>query len=333
MGHGIETIRDFVKGIGTDTDWHKLTQLFPKLEREMFPDMIKADTSWGVPNWGIDNRPLVTDSEPWRMLVCDDDRLPVGVPFQDSFQPFVPRRAWDYVQSVLQGTGFEVERIGLLKNRTFWFISVKLSELQGIAPAGEKFQLNFSGDLTGKLAPQAEVSHIRAVCWNTISASRVSGQVLFRLKQTKNFDIRLEKTKTEVEKAVGMARIFNEQLRKVETKPCTTDRARDIYAGFIADEKAEKLSTTARNTIDGLVNLFERGDGNQGQTMADCLHGFTQYGTRGLEGTKRDALSRVESSEMGTFAQRKADFAQLLFGPSITLNNVAKRGHDILMAN
>lgn len=312
MAHGIQIkSRDFVKaGVSTETDWHKLTISTGKpLTVEDFPHTEGRELQF----MGEDGfKPLSIGGNVWRVPVTTDDGLPCGKPYGESFTLFTPRQGFQLVESILSGTGYTVERIGLLWNRSKWFVSAHLDELAQLAPKGEKFQFNFSGGIDGSMSPQCELSHIRAVCWNTISLSRVSGEVLFKRKLTKGFDAALESAKPEIEKAVGMARLFREAMGKAENKPCAVQTAREIYAGAIG-ERAEKLTQTARNTVEGLTALFQRGDGNNGRTLGDVINGFTQYGTRGFETSRKDIFTRLESSEFGGMADRKAEFVRGIF--------------------
>ena len=310
MAHGILE-RDFVMaGLSTETDWHKKTvSKGAILCAADFPEMEGRELQF----MGEDGfKPLSIGGNVWRVPVTTDDGLPCGKPYGESFTLFTPRQGFQLVESILGGTDYEVERIGLLWNRSKWFVSAYLRELASIAPKGEKFQFNFSGGIDGSMSPQCELSHIRAVCWNTISLSRLQGEILFKRKLTKGFDTALECAKPEIEKAVGMARLFREAMGKAEEKPCHVQTAREIYAGAIG-EKAEKLTTTARNTVDGLTALFQRGDGNNGRTLADVVNGFTQYGTRGFETSRKDTFTRLESSEFGGMADRKAEFVRTIF--------------------
>jgi hypothetical protein len=312
MAHGIQDKnRDFVKaGVSTETDWHKLTVSTGKpLQAADFPEMEGRELQFMAED-GF--KPLSIGGNVWRVPVTADDGLPCGKPYGESFTLFTPRQGFELVESILGGTDYEIERIGLLWNRSKWFISAYLRELATLAPKGEKFQLNFSGGIDGSMSPQCELSHIRAVCWNTISLSRLQGEILFKRKLTKGFESALDCAKPEIEKAVGMARLFREAMGKAEGKACHVQAAREIYAGAIG-EKAEKLTTTARNTVDGLTALFQRGDGNNGRTLADVVNGFTQFGTRGFETTRKDTFTRIESSEFGGMADRKAEFVKGIF--------------------
>ena len=321
--------RDFVfAGLSVETDWHKKTVSKGRLlAAEDFPLMEGRDLQYMAED-GF--KPLSVGGNIWRIPVTTDDGLPCGKPYGESFTLFTPRQAFALVESVLSGTGYTIERMGLLWNRSKWFVSTELTELKEIAPKGEKFQFNFSGGIDGSMSPQAELSNVRQCCSNTVSLSRLTGQVLFKRKLTKGFEAALESSKPEIEKAVGMARLFIEAKGKLEVAPCHVQTAREIYAGAIGT--GDKLTTAARNTVDGLVSLFQRGDGNKGETMGDVLNGFTQWGTRGFESSKKDILTRFESSEFGGMATRKAEFVRDLFDDSAR-NGLQTKGAQLLAAS
>lgn len=315
MSHGIvESLRDFVFGIiGQGTDWHGLTIEKPApLTSDLFPVM-EAKTLQ------IDGK-----DTPWQVLCATDDGKPCGDPFNpNTFGYILPQNAWEQVMDALSGTRYTVERVGMLWNRSFWFVSVSLDELKALARPGEHFQLNFSGGLDGSKSPQAELSHIRAVCHNTISLSRATGKCLFKIKQTKNSQGRLESAKAEVEAVCGMASIFNRTLAELESKPCSVADARALFAGEVVvnggtfkrttTKTGERRESRAMNAVDSLVALFQRGDGNRGETRADALNAFTQRATRGGdEDSKKSKWTAIASSEFATAATRKANFLNIV---------------------
>lgn len=321
MSHGIETTRDFVLGIGENRDWHGLTQKREKLGRSSFPEF--------TPHFIEANGKRL----PWQVLMTEDDGGVCGAPFNpDSFGYILPQKAFDLVTEALSGTGFTVERVGMLWNRSFWFVSVSLDELKTVSREGEAFRLNFSGALDGSDSPQGELGHIRAVCWNTISLSRASGKRLFRIRQSKNSFSKLDQAKADVEAAVGMAAVFNKTLDSLKSKPATELQARQAFAGEVAraivktqggdlkeafatgtTKSGAKRESRALGQVDDLVSLFQSGDGNKGESRADILNGFTQLHTRGgMADSTKNPWKAIASSEFGNGAERKARFLTTL---------------------
>ncbi len=249
MAHGIYTDRDFQ--VAEKMAWHKLTQLRkPKIED--FPEIVP------MPLFYNGGKEMVFGNRKFMVPISKDDMLPVAPPYcgetivdltekkcqsKDGIDKtlgtyilFTPRQAWQWMSELLAGTNYDVESIGMLWNRSFWFISTQLTELKSMSVGDGRqtnFQLNFSGGLDRSVSPQCELSSIVAVCHNTISLSRSSGQVLFHERATKNFTNRLEAAKSEIDKAVGMAAVFKAAMDSLAKKPCTQDKARQVFAGYI----------------------------------------------------------------------------------------------------
>lgn len=347
MAHGLYTKRDFQ--IAETQAWHNLTTI-AKPTREHFPDIVP------VPLFiGEDCVPAVYGNRRYVMPVALDDGLPVAPPYcgetlpdeeekgceerkQDTrgtYALFTPRQAWDWVAEVLGGTHYSTQSIGMLWNRSFWFISIRLDELANmhIGDGREsRFQLNFSGGLDRSVSPQCELSNIVAVCHNTISLSRMTGKVLFQERATKNFATRLEAAKGEVEKAVGMAAVFKAAMDSLAVRPCDRQRAERVFAGYIG-EGEKKLSTRARNTVSALGELHDNGLGNVGRTEFDMANAYTQLLTRGGEDSKVPKGRRFASSEFGANADAKATFVRFLTNPETNIEETENHGRTLLALN
>ena len=314
MGHGIETTRDFVYGkVGQGSDWHRLTQEKENLSPALFPtfEERKLQTDDGI---------LLPD---WKCLITTDDNQMCGTPFTSTFGYILPGEVWGMVAESLAGTKYNFERIGMLWNRSNWFISLYLEELAEVSRPGEKFNVVICGGLDRSMSPQASLSHTRVVCANTLQIALKSGEGLFKVRQTGKSKERMKSAQDHVEEMIGMAKVFNATLAGLETKTCSKDTAREAYAGEVArhggdfslSSKEGKIrENRARNTVDELTVLFERGMGNTGQTRADVLNGATQFFTRGREDKKssKDPMKQFVSSEFGGFARRKSSFLETL---------------------
>lgn len=312
MASGIDTSRDFVYGNTTETDWHKKTQYKQDLNPLVhFPEIRPSETFFVRDGVNIETGESV--------LISQDDGKICGKSFNpNTFGYILPQRAWQMISESLSGTKFTVERIGMLHDRSFWFASIHLDELAAIVLKGHSFHLNMSGSLQGAESPQGEIADLRGVCKNTINISRSTGQVLFKIKQTKNALVRLDNTQEEIEKAVGMTRVFAETMQRLENTPASVVQARNAYLGEAVragasltrlDKVGARVENkTTINRIDSMVSMFARGDGNKGETRADVLNGFTQYMTRGDADSSKNVWAQIETSEFGRNADRKARF-------------------------
>lgn len=353
MASGLYTKRDFQ--IAREQAWHGLTTIKAP-SREDFPNIIPAPLYFGD-----DCKPMVYGDRKFVVPIAEDDGLPVAPPYcgetipddepktcpakpedtRGTYVLFTPREAWDWVHEVLSGTHFEASSIGMLWNRSFWFIGVTLTELKELTVGDgrqSRFQFNFSGGLDRSVSPQCELSSILPVCHNTISLSRATGKILFAERATKNFNTRLEAAKAEVEKAVGMTAVFKAAMDSLADKPCDKSRAERIFAGYLVDEVRQKdgkdlpMSTRARNTVGELAELHVSGIANRGETEFDLLNAYTERCTHGGKEAKTTMGRRFVSSEFGGGADTKADFFRVLTTGRDALPEIEERGARLLAA-
>ncbi len=353
MASGLYTKRDFQ--IAREQAWHGLTTIKAP-GREDFPNIIPAPLYFGD-----DCKPMVYGDRKFVVPIAEDDGLPVAPPYcgetipddepktcpakpedtRGTYVLFTPREAWDWVHEVLSGTHFEASSIGMLWNRSFWFIGITLTELQELTVGDgrqSRFQFNFSGGLDRSVSPQCELASVIPVCHNTISLSRATGQILFAERATKNFTTRLEAAKAEVEKAVGMTAVFKAAMDSLAEKPCDKSRAERIFAGYLVDEVRQKdgkdlpMSTRARNTVGELAELHVSGIANRGETEFDLLNAYTERYTHGGKEAKTTMGRRFVSSEFGGGADTKADFFRVLTTGRDALPEIEERGARLLAA-
>ena len=352
MSSGLYTNRDFQ--IAEEMAWHGLTKV-KSPERNDFPNIVPIPLFYGD-----DCKPMVFGDRKFVVPVAEDDGLPVAPPYcgetipdespkncpakpedtRGTYVLFTPREAWDWVVAVLAGTHVKFQSVGMLWNRSFWFISVKLEELASLSVGDgreTRFQLNFSGGLDRSVSPQCELSSIVAVCHNTISLSRATGKILFAERATKNFATRLEAAKGEVEKAVGMAAVFKAAMNSLADVPCDKTRAERIFAGYLVDsikrdDKGKELpmSTRSRNTVTELAELHVNGIGNRGKTEFDLLNAYTERYTHGAKDAKISSGRKFVTSEFGGGADSKADFFRLLTTGRNALPEIEDRGERLL---
>ena len=266
MSSGLETSRDFQ--VGLSKAWHNLTKLVEVVGAEHFPDIVRAPLTYQV---GEQLREWPGMTVP----ISLDDGLPVGTASGESYTLFTPREAMAYLSEVLAGTGHKVESLGMIFNRSRWFVTYSLDELQGVAPDGEAFKLTASGGLDKSQSPSFNLTHTVAVCANTVQVAR-SGRALFASKLTKGFASRLEASRDALGETVGMARIWNETLRGLEATKATVNEARAVYAADLTGNGADLRSARSSNLLDELVVGFQRGRGNAGATRYDALNGYTE---------------------------------------------------------
>jgi hypothetical protein len=363
MSSGIFNLkRDFQMSL--EMQWHKFTRL-GQPTKESFPE-IKP-----MPLFYNDGKDMIFGNRKFVVPVSMDDMLPVAPPYcgetiidteekgceakekdkRGTYILFTPREAWDWVTEVLAGTEYNIKSIGMLWNRSFWFIGTELTELKSVTVGDGRtsnFMLNFSGGLDRSVSPQCELSSILPVCHNTISLSRASGKVLFHERATKHFTDRKEAAKNQVSEAVGMAAVFKASMDALAKQACDAARAERIVAGFITpiadadDEPVLKMSSRGANTVATLKGLHVNGIDNKGKTEFDLLNAYTELLTRGTAEQKIPFGRRFASAEFGNNADSKSTFYNFLtnrkwkFGKGntdwMTIDECEERGEKLLAA-
>lgn len=304
MSSGLETSRDYQ--VGLVQAWHRQTRLLDLIGADQFPEIVRVPLTYTVGD-------QLKEWEGMTVPISLDDGLPVGTASGESYTLFSPRDAMSYLSEVLGGTGHKVESLGMIFNRSRWFVTYSLDELEGIAPKGEAFKLTASGGLDKSQSPMFNLTHTVAVCANTVRLAR-AGRALFSSKLTKGFSSRLEASRAAMSETVGMARVWNETLRGLEKAKATVDEARAVFASDLSDNGADLRSARSTNLLDELVVGFRSGRGNAGATRLDVLNGFTEVFGSGLVGatSRRDSFARWQSSEFGGFSDRKSAFASAI---------------------
>lgn len=336
MAHKLEK-RD--KQFGVVQAWHGLTHVVPVLTKEIcFPwQVIPAQSGYLV------NGEWVSDNG-FRKLLASDDLKPLG------FQPHVncagenasytyrtPHNAWDYSDRLTAGTNAEVVSAGTVQNRSKYFISKKLHELESLTLDDGSIMelvLNILGSLDKSLHESAVLSGTRTVCYNTLMMNFLQEKNIWKTRHSKNMDEKLEVKAIEIEKIVGFSAVVKATFNAMLKKPCDIDRAQRIYTGFIVPENADEVSTRAENMVAEHVEAFQSGDGNSGRTEFDLLNGWTQPRTRGYSESKKDKWDVYETSEFGAYATSKSRFAELLLPANREeLDKIEARGRELLTVN
>lgn len=316
-----DRIYRFDKHQGIEMGWHGKTEVVSDLD---------LDNNW-LRQWDLVPVVMEKRGKPsrWTILECSDlgDALEIGQPYNP--QTFRPISNADFLQLVkdsISGAGHTVASVGSVRNRGRVFVSIKLNGMETFVAAGRKFSayLNFGNGHDKSSVLWANTSNTCTVCDNTFSfnlfaveaalaaGATVSDDIKVALRHTKNVTMRFPALATLIDKAIGVQGKFQATLNTLAEVQIATPDAQNLFAGFIGRKVAEKdldkgLSSRSRNTVSRLVELFQSGKGNQGESVADTFGAVTDYYTHessGGEDTNRQFLS----SEYGAGATAKQDF-------------------------
>ena len=266
--------------------WHGLTQI-PEdgvlKKQEVFNyEMIKEPLYMGGEEYGD-----------WYAPICSDDKLPIGKGVclnESTYSLLTPHDVWGLVDELMEGTKHEIVSAGTVANRSRYFITLKLNELDSLLVGDREFDiyLNAISSMDRSIPLVITNTSICTVCENTLLAN-FNADSLFKhkLKHTHNLKQNIEAMKDLLDDTFACSAQFYKYMNELESMPCNEDFAERILFGELASERAEKdlegsprMATRLRNTVDEYLTAFKEGLGNQGETMLDLLSAFTQVNTR-----------------------------------------------------
>ncbi len=288
---------------GIELAWHKLTTIKTS-------DQLALD---GFP-FEYQKTPIQVegvDIPGYYWLKGTDDGKLIGEPQFKSFGYLTNAQLMGVVRETLKGTGATISSLGTFGGRAKRYVSIRVgSEWDTFTVGNRKFQnfLNIQDALDGTMKLIAKGSNICTVCYNTFSASlKETSDFRFSLRHSSghtNQD-RIDNFQSAIDAYHGASALFKGLFESADQTPISQKTARHAFAGFLGE--GNELATQSRNKVDRLVNLFNHGRGNAGQTGADLLSAVTDFYTHESSG-RRGLAAQIESSEMGAASRSKVEF-------------------------
>lgn len=229
-------------------------------------------------------------------------------------------------KEVLGESGFQIATIGTLGSYSQFFISLAINgqtdfetgNLQGGQKDRWKRFFNLYSSHNSVMPSQIMASVVRIVCMNTVRASIAdadgTGQNLkFRhsknsveLITPENFADALEDWQNETAR-------FEEVMRAIQGQPMTPDQFRFFATGIFTQPSTDVLTQTSHNRVNELLELFQRGKGNSGQSEYDAFNAFTEYFTSGNGvGRNSSPAQKIAKANFGQGANWKEKAAYVL---------------------
>lgn len=313
---------------GVSQAWHGLTEVIPS---------ISLEDNW-LRKWELEPRRIMDADNgnvlPWVYLRCTDNpEIRIGQPYNpDTFQPVTNTDFLKMIGDSIGGTSHKVVSVGSVRNRGRVFLSIELIGMEQFESAGRKFGafLNFGNGHDKSSVLWVNTSNISVVCDNTFSINLLSvenkakssggeeEEVSIRQRHTKNVKLNLPKISDLVDKAIGVQKEFQVAFEQIGKVSLVNEDARNLFAGFVGRKIPSKdrrlgFSTRSLNTVNRLDELFNRGRGNKGETMADAFSAVTDYYTHESSGGNNTARQFL-SSEFGSGSDTKREFWGVVYG-------------------
>jgi hypothetical protein len=329
MSHHIED-RDVQAG--TQMAWQGLTKVVPVVQYEdAFPFEIER-----LPLLMANDTPL----EGWSFFRCSDDGKPAGVPVSESYSALTNARFWEVVQNSVGGTNAIVESAGTIYDRCRRFVTVKLgTDVDDFTVGDRQFKNRFSilDSIDGSTNFYGVNSSTCVVCANTFAVvmGDTSGEFRFKIRHSKNILPKIENMEKAIDQFIGVTAQFKKALEIANEIPVTPADARSLFAGWTGAD-TNGMSSRTFNTVTRLAELFQRGAGNNGETLLDAFSAVTDFYSHESSGGADQPGFRVKqalSSEFGSASRKKQDFFSNLFTVDKSKTPVFQRASFDQMVN
>jgi len=322
MSHGL-TERDIQAGI--NDAWHKKTHVV---------DTVTRDNSmpWDVSPHPVftydpksDNPEDLIEIPKTKILMANDDGLPVGQPYADTYHPSTVDKFWNIIKKSLSGIEYKVISAGSIFNRQRIFASIKLTDSFYVGDREFKDYLTIIDSFDKSTSLQCKYNNICVVCANTFAVSMQAGQKVGRVKHTKNLDSGLDDLIESIKKFTHQSEIVKSKLHKYHQRKVSNDEARAWFTA-IESGNLKEITNGAKQKVARLMELYESGKGNQGETQLDVFSAYTEFYTHESSNRKEEG-SQYIASEWGTSATKKS---QVFNSFESKFDDLVAKGDEIL---
>lgn len=338
MSHNIQ-LRDSQHGL--KQAWHGLTQI-PE------SGLLEKDV---VFNYDIEKQFLYRIREgddpqqhgQFYTPICTDDNLPIGngpCLNDETYTLLTPHEVWDMLGELLDGTKHRIVSAGSVNNRSRYFITLELDGLDSVKVGDRRFNLylNAISSMDRSVPLVVTNTSICTVCENTLLANfNQESWFKYKFKHNSKLKDNMENFQVLLEDTFKIPYGFSNALNILHNHGCDKNLAEKLFAGYIASVSAEEkieesrnMATRLRNNLDDLLDLFEKGLGNKGETLLDVLSAFTQFHSRTDDPDKTEKVIKRDwdLSDSGAVV-KKARFASNLLDTG-KRNKMAERGENLL---
>jgi len=308
MAHKIEE-RDRQSGI--EQAWHGLTNIVESVTQENshpyevkeFPVCYKVRK----PNQHGFFEDLVIEDPEWKQLIATDDWLPVGNPYGASYHPSSITGFWDIIKQGMGDTPHQILSAGSVENRSKIFASIKLTDGFKIRDREFTDYITLLDSFDKSTSLWALYSNVCVVCSNTFNAAMSAGKTIGKAKHTAMLDVNVQRLIDAIDAFAGTSASFQQMLGRAVETPCARDEARAWITG-LEGRNADRMTNGMLQKTARMMELFETGKGNEGNTRLDAFSAVTDFHSH-ESSSRLSKANQWHSSEFGSSAQTKTHMA------------------------
>jgi hypothetical protein len=321
------TERDIQAGL--NQAWHGLTTIVDSVTRKnsMPFEVIEAEVFYKTQKkdfFGM-NQDVIIESPEMKQLVASDDWLPIGQPYAKTYHPSTIETFWKIITDGMGDTPYEIISAGTVDNRQKIFASLKVSDGFRIGDREFKDFITLVDSFDKSSSLQSRYSNVCVVCANTFGAVLNAGETIGKVRHSFNLDINIQRLIDSMDQFVGTSAIFQSMLTEASSKKCSEDEARAWITG-VEGRNLDRTTNGLMQKTARIVELFNHGKGNTGDTRLDAFSAVTEFHTH-ESSNRKEAASQYSSSEWGTSAQTKTLIASRL---NDDWSKYVRRGESLL---
>lgn len=215
-----------------------------------------------------------------------------------------------FVDTLLEANGgSHYDSAGALGNGAKIWCSVRVPKADiSIGDDKHESYLMFSTAHDGSMAHTVKLTTVRVVCQNTLNSALSGAGEMFRVKHTKNADVRMDRAKQLMTGVRMDAQQLEQKLRLLASRKMTRETMVQVLNRLFPSPKEETANTTRReNVLTEVLNLYASNDKGafpeiQGSAY-NLLNAVTEY-------TDHFRSARITEARQGmTVEQARAENA------------------------
>lgn len=268
-----------------DVGWHNSGNLWtPEEANNPESAIAKAGMDWKILRSKVryavergDESPLLTMDDQ-QVLFRSDNKYALGI-VGAKYKIVQPRETLMFFADLVGANGFQLETAGtLFGGKRFWAMA---SIGEGATIMGRDDLVNgyllLTTSADGSLATTAKFTTIRVVCNNTLGMALSSKHASdIKISHRTEFDAAAVKDQLGIVR--GAFGNFVQASRKLAVTTINKEEAKNMTAALLVDSKAvTKADVTESSGFKNIMQLFEQGKGNHGETAWDWVNGVTEY--------------------------------------------------------
>jgi phage/plasmid-like protein (TIGR03299 family) len=258
-----------------------------------------------------------------KAIVRKDKNLVLSV-MKGSYEIIQGARVRECIESSLAGIPYTVEGCGTYGNSRKFFVCISIEGAKDYLVNGDQFKnyLIFVCSHDGTISLELLDSCSRMACMNQLRVMRKNADIHLKVYHTKNSELKIQNMEKTIESILIQRESFFVHMKDLASVPMSAEQANLILSGWLA---TDKLSTRGENQKERILELFDHGKGNKGETAYDLLNGVTEYYTHESAPEEK----QFASSEFGSAAKKKEEFFEFVINDDL-LNKLAQKGEAML---